>query len=863
MQDVTRILRFGALVTLLGLGAAGNGPSDTAADVPLANSAAAGSRSSIHTSHLGTAPGARNLLAPRKALPAAQARAAEPSLGAGHCLLPDGRLLTAGGQGALPEATVSLVDPRNGAASPLMAKLNHARAGASATVLPDGTVLVFGGLGPDNALVVTPEVFDPATLTSTDTVLSGLMSRAYHSATLLTDGTVLFAGGVGANGEPATPLQLWGFTTGQTKILAVELETPRSKHAASLLPDGTVLLWGGDDAHGQALSYGEVIDPTIPAVRVEAAPIQPWRDPRSPLLADSLPQNGATGVSVNSLLALRFSKPLKVETINTTSVVLSGPDASVQVKVVAAEGGMLAFVMPAAPLVPGTAYSLSISGASDNAGQALPGVTVLFTTQAVVSDSASGATAPTGSNPMNSSWSKLPSLQAPAGETALAGQSLQLDGSPLRGLSIEIDSQRASTDATGRFLLRKLSPGHHVMIFDGAPAAQKGRSYGIYRVGVDIQVGKTNVLGYTIWMTALDTKHVVKIPSPTTSDMVIVNPTIPGLELHLPADTVIRDARGQVVTEIGITPIPLGQPPFPLQGGVVFPVYFTIQPGGAAFSTAGQTWSPSAIDQAKGARIHYRNYRNTKPGTRYNFWNYDPAQKGWYVYGQGRVAADGRMIEPDAGVTISTFDGAMVSDPGNAPAYGPKSGNPRDADPVDLQTGLFVLTQTDLALGDVIPIALTRTYRPADPTSRAFGIGTSMSYNMFLVGDNINENFPEGYTYQDLILGDGGRIHFTRTSPCDADGYCEYSNAVYTATSAPGEYYGATIRWASDSAPNSYWLLTKKDGTVYEFTDSAGTTNPSLAAAIGMHDRYGNALTFTRDANGNLLKGVKGTDAFS
>ncbi len=96
-----------------------------------------------------------------------------------------------------------------------------------------------------------------------------------------------------------------------------------------------------------------------------------------------------------------------------------------------------------------------------------------------------------------------------------------------------------------------------------------------------------------------------------------------------------------------------------------------------------------------------------------------------------------------------------------------------------------------------------------------------------------------------------------------ASGYCEYSNAAYTGGSAPGDYYGATIRWASDSVPNSYWLLTKKDGTVYEFTDSAGTTNPSLAAAIGMHDRYGNALTFTRDANGNLLKGVKGTDAFS
>jgi hypothetical protein len=35
-------------------------------------------------------------------------------------------------------------------------------------------------------------------------------------------------------------------------------------------------------------------------------------------------------------------------------------------------------------------------------------------------------------------------------------------------------------------------------------------------------------------------------------------------------------------------------------------------------------------------------------------------------------------------------------------------------DPVDPSTGLFILEKTDLALPDVIPITLRRTYRPAD-----------------------------------------------------------------------------------------------------------------------------------------------------
>ena len=55
------------------------------------------------------------------------------------------------------------------------------------------------------------------------------------------------------------------------------------------------------------------------------------------------------------------------------------------------------------------------------------------------------------------------------------------------------------------------------------------------------------------------------------------------------------------------------------------------------------------------------------------------------------------------------------------------------SDPVDIATGQFVYTKTDLALPDILPIALTRTYIANDSHSRSFGIGTTNSLSLLMV----------------------------------------------------------------------------------------------------------------------------------
>lgn len=408
-----------------------------------------------------------------------------------------------------------------------------------------------------------------------------------------------------------------------------------------------------------------------------------------------------------------------------------------------------------------------------------------------------------------SSWEDQPPLEANPGVTALAGRVLTITGHPLPDVTISVNGISTRTDHSGRFLL-SAQAGQSVMLIDGRTANRPGRTYGIFRTGVDIKEGQTNVLDYTIWMPKLDMAHAVTIPSPNGRDIVITNPSIPGLELHLPAGTVIRDLDGNAVTQLTITPIPTDRPPFPLPPGLKVPVFASIQPGGA------QIIPPRA-------RLVYPNYNNEAPGTRINFWNYDPQDKGWYIYGQGTVTANGRQIVPDPGVVIYDFSGIMISDAGFPPLFGPEEGDDdEDGDPVDLSTGLFVLEKTDLVLPDTMPISLTRTYRPGDTTSRPFGIGSSHPYELFLWSNN---NWQEA----DLILPTGGRIHYVRISPGTS-----FLDAVYEHNSSPSAFYKSQIIRNNDAG----WDLRLADGTVFVF--------PDMCPLQSIRDRYGNKITITR-----------------
>ncbi len=170
-------------------------------------------------------------------------------------LLPNGKVLVAGGDGATGMlASTELYDAATGAWAST-GSLAQARSSHTATLLPGGKVLVVGGSGASGTLA-SAELYDVATGTWTSTGPLA-QARSHHTATLLPNGKVLVAGGSGASGTLASA-ELYDVATG-TWASTGSLAQARFNHTATLLPTGKVLVAGGEGLSG-SLAGTELYD---------------------------------------------------------------------------------------------------------------------------------------------------------------------------------------------------------------------------------------------------------------------------------------------------------------------------------------------------------------------------------------------------------------------------------------------------------------------------------------------------------------------------------------------------------------------------------------------------------------------------
>lgn len=209
-------------------------------------------------------------------------------------LLPDGRVLVAGGA-RVP--TLELVEVRSGGATSVLSNaatslplLSH-----TATLLPDGQVLLAGGgyrtdgrpsFGHYGNRAVEGYRDDAVTLVAT---LSA--ERGYHATTLLGDGRVLVTGGEWTD---FGGFHVWRAFHQSAELIEGGSARPiapmtqvRSDHTATLLRDGRVLVAGGHDGSGEdAFATAELFDPATETFHAVEPMLRPRRGHTATLLQD-------------------------------------------------------------------------------------------------------------------------------------------------------------------------------------------------------------------------------------------------------------------------------------------------------------------------------------------------------------------------------------------------------------------------------------------------------------------------------------------------------------------------------------------------------------------------------------------------
>ncbi|MBK7863339.1 MAG: hypothetical protein IPJ65_33015 [Archangiaceae bacterium] len=184
-------------------------------------------------------------------------------------------------------------------------RMRTARAGHTATLLPDGRVFIAGGFrlsGTSRTELTDTEFFNPATGSFDDgpqlSLLSGApLGRAFHTATLLPIGQVLLYGGeTYKNNAPSAVASVLVFDLDTQRYgLVPQRTTPtpiaRTRHLALLSNSGKVLIAGG--LHANPMPVQPAL---VPVNEVE------WYDPATATISvmpgETLPRAGAFGAVV-------------------------------------------------------------------------------------------------------------------------------------------------------------------------------------------------------------------------------------------------------------------------------------------------------------------------------------------------------------------------------------------------------------------------------------------------------------------------------------------------------------------------------------------------------------------------------------
>ncbi len=411
-------------------------------------------------------------------------------------------------------------------------------------------------------------------------------------------------------------------------------------------------------------------------------------------------------------------------------------------------------------------------------------------------------------------------------ETPLAGVTVRFVGKNSNGNPTNCSSQTVS-DAAGNFSFTDLPAGcvgEQLIRYDGLTAtAPAGRYAGVDLV-YNIVATQVTVSPVLVHLPRIDDKETVMVQQNASEDQTFEFKTVPGLSVTVYAGTKFTLVDGTqpnpfplTAVQVAVDRLPDAKPPAP---GMVMVFIVAFQPANATASQPVAVYFPNTI--------------NTRPGTNMVLMTLDPTKGSMVPYGTGTVANDGSNVIPDLdpahpgkrfGLVHFDWHGQM---PPPGPDVNPSPDGPcgpEEGKPVDISSGIEVITQTDIAIrGGRGNISIDRTYRSLSAIAGPFGIGTSHKYDY-----RLDTTQPQNSATLNLIMPDGNRFAFVRQA-----------NGTLINSTVPS-LRGAVITTASDATAILRW----KDGVVFRFVSGTFLLGSVLQSIV---DPSGNAVSLTRNS---------------
>ena len=229
------------------------------------------------------------------------------------------------------------------------------------------------------------------------------------------------------------------------------------------------------------------------------------------------------------------------------------------------------------------------------------------------------------------------------GGTYFQGQVAATTGEPLVNVRVIAANQQTYTDVNGKFSFTNLPVGHTLFHFQTDAVTNAGKFTPV-GLAFDVLSNQNTVWDRPIYLVAFDSSQGVMVQSNSAVAQVVVNPSIPGVQLVIPANTELAFPDGSSQGVVTIVNVPVDRAPNCLGPGFRPSRLISIQPENTILSQPAQLIMPNDLNLPNGAKLSLRNL--------------DIASGQFVVTGTATVINNTLVTDPGSGVT--TFDWSHV-----------------------------------------------------------------------------------------------------------------------------------------------------------------------------------------------------------